>query len=382
MLAVRPAVPVLVAGQAVLLVRLEAGELVGAEGHVGACGGAVVGLDHVARGLLSGLIERLVDQAVGVAVVLEEVGGQRVLQDDGQLVVAGLDKAHVLPGGRLQLLLVEGHVQVVARVLAPLPAVGQHVVDVGDDLVGDGHVILAAVLLIQILTGLVDVAGLAAGIVVRGGVAPEGAGGLGEADVQRRIAAVGELVGLDVRQQVHGGALTGLGVVLRVVDRQGGVVHGGLIVVHLGIQALLHGVDVAVSVDGRAVLPARLGVQRHAPGVALGGLGGDAPLGIAGVLRGHVLRLLGGHLAGPLVAVRGVVENQLPHVDLGVVGDELHDRGVMAVPCGGRICSVAVVGIRISLCLCNSRLKAAAKCQRQYERKKPFCFHGSSSFLS
>ena len=221
MFAVRPAVPVLVAGQAVLLVRLEAGELIGAEGHVGAGRGAVVGLDHVAGGLLSGLIERLVDQAVGVAVVLEEVGGQRVLQDDGQLVVAGLEEANILPGGRLQLLLVEGHVQVVARVLAPLPAVGQHVVHVGDDLVGDKNIVLAAVLLIQILARLVDVAGLAAGIVVRGGVAPEGAGGLGEADVQRRIAAVGEFIGLDVRQQVHGGALTGLGVVLRIVDRQG-----------------------------------------------------------------------------------------------------------------------------------------------------------------
>ena len=381
MLAVRPDVPVLVAGQAVLLVRLEAGELIGAEGHVGAGRGAVVGLDHVAGGLLSGLIERLVDQAVGVAIVLEEVGGQRVLQDDGQLVVAGLEEANILPGGRLQLLLVEGHVQVVARVLAPLPAVGQHVVHVGDDLVGDKNIVLAAVLLIQILARLVDVAGLAAGIVVRGGVAPEGAGGLGEADVQRRVAIVGKLVGIDVRQQVHGGALTGLGVVLRIVDRQGGVVHGGLIVVHLGIQALLHGVDVAVGIDGRAVLPARLGVQRHAPGVALGCVGGDAPLGIARVLCGHVLRLLGGHLAGPLVAVCGIVQDELPHVDLGIVGDELHHGGVMAVPGGGGGARVAVEGVGIALRLCG-RCEADAKRQRQNQRKKPFRSHGSSSFLS
>ena len=161
-------------------------------------------------------------------------------------------------------------------------------------------------------------------IVILGGTAEEGA-------VLSQVYV--ELLGLNggVGHLIDG--LTGLIVVvvqLGVLD--GGValeVAVGTVVLHGRIQHLLHGVDVGVRVDGRAVSPLGVGVQGDLVDQLLGGeialrIGGE-PLLTIGVGGGDVLEI-GSAFEDPLEVDAVLSDGDVHHGHL----DEAHQSALIA----------------------------------------------------
>ena len=97
-LAVGPAVPLVVLLDSDLLVCLVSGELVGTVGSISLGGSAVLGLGKVALGELVGLVEVFLDYPVAGEVVLKIEIAYSLAEVDSYLVIAGLDKSDVLPG--------------------------------------------------------------------------------------------------------------------------------------------------------------------------------------------------------------------------------------------------------------------------------------------
>ena len=335
-LAVVPAVPVLVLLQAQSLAGLEGDQLVGAVGAGGLHAGVIGG------GLLI-LVQALVvqvglDQPVGGQGVQQVEAGQALGQGHGDLVVAGLVQANVLEGNLSPLLSVDQvHRQGGAIGLAPGFVAGDQSGQGVQGLVGQGD---------NAVSGLVGGQGLVLGNIevllavvvnkVLQDIATQLLAGNAQSNIDLLAVGVHILAVLTLGQVGDGvgvgliGGGAALGVALGVGNAHAlRIVVGSTVVQHFRIQQTLHGFHVVVSGDGGAVFPAGVGVQVDGVGVTGGRALGNAELGMILLdLLGHIHRLAGGHLRHELVAGEGGL-----HVALGVLnGIQLvvEDEGVEA----------------------------------------------------
>ena len=319
-LAIGVAVPVLVLLELHGLVGLIVGHLVGTVGHGGLNGG-VVGRGEGVTDLLDALVvDGLVHEPVAGQVVQQVEAGQGLLQNQSDLVLAGLQAADGVEGV-VCVGVVVGQVvaQLLARLVAPGGRAGELVQSI-QSLVVDLNV---AVLVSHALQLVVHALGEEAGVVGQGVAAHPTVACIVQTDVHN--SAVGSLVeavvALDQSVQSVGHGLTvrgvsllngaaAVGVVVGTCDGQVTViVVGGAVVHQLGIKQHLHGVDVGVCVDGGAVLPLGVGVQGDLVRVAGGSVGGNAELVAVHSLDvfGHINRHLGCHLGNDDVTGVGVL---------------------------------------------------------------------------
>ena len=137
-----------------------------------------------------------------------------------------------------------------------------------------------------------------------------------------------------------------------------GIVQVGAVVLHLGVEQLLHGVDVIISSDGFAVFPLCIGIELDFIHIALfGGVGGialaqrNAVLGqIVAMLGGDVLDG-GGHFIDPLIdAVFGVLDGHVAEANGeialqdGLIRIGFPGVGVPVVAQGGAIRMIRIGG--------------------------------------
>ena len=311
-LAVVVAVPVLVAVELDLLIHLEVRDLVGAVADGLLHGGAVVGV-HGSGGFLvvhslavgiieglAGLVQGLVDQPGAGQVVGHIEGGflHGALQDQVDGVVIDLLQANLVPGralgdgGGVQVLAGIGLVGSAGSQIVVIQILGGHPGLVGS-LVFDGRVAVHGV----VVDGDVLLSGVALSV--------QSAHAAPEVHVQIHFLTGGQQVGGSLGDQVIGG-LAGVEVVLRVDNHHvAGIVAVGAAVEHLGVQLLLHGVDVVVGGDLLAVLPAGVGIQGDTPG-----LGGFAfsHAELAHILARHVHGVIRGHFGQDGIAVLVLVQ--------------------------------------------------------------------------
>ena len=169
----------------------------------------------------------------------------------------------------------------------------------------------------------------------------------------------------------------------------------GAVVLHFRVEELLHGVDVAVSVDGFAVLPFCVGVKSDLPNVTLFGVLNGLTFGKIYVIFGKVVLVVssyvgdtGSHFPDPLIyAVLRVENGHSAEGAADVASDGIISVGFpsMIVPVGAESSGVALIGISIGLCsigrIVNVVVAVAfgfvAGCEAKYHyksKKKAHCF--------
>ena len=326
--------PVLVLHEHDLLVGLQGGHLVGAVGHGVFHGGAVVGGGQGTSGIHARFVVGLVYQpgagAAGQEVVEIDVLGVYIADGvvihlvaaDGGVVVAHIaDLAGIDEQGFLEQVVLLG-------LVGDAEQAGQHGLnDVFNNLaVFSGYLGVAVGVLIGSQLGDLVIQANAVVLVQIGQAhAVQGHAVRADVDIDHAVGnALVQIVG------VIGGFAVAIGGNHHVIDggtrvvvgqaarNSGltGVVQVGAVVLHLGVEQLLHGVDVIISSDGFAVFPLGIGVELDLKHVALfSGLGSvalgqrDVVLGqVVAVLGGHILDR-GGHFINPLIdAVFGVLD--------------------------------------------------------------------------
>ena len=370
------AVPVFVLHEHHLLVGLQGNQLVGAVGHGVLNGGAVVGGGQGTGGIHASFVVGLVYQpGVGAAdqevVEIDVLGGYiadgvviHLVAADGGVIVAHIaDLAGIDEQGFLQQVVLLGLVGDVEQagqdglnnVFHNLAVFGGYLgvavgVLIGGQL-GDFVIQANAVFLVQI-----GQAHAVQGHAVRADVDIDHA--VGNALVQIVGVIGGFAVAIGGNHHIIDG---GTRVVVGQAARNSGltgIVQVGAVVLHLGVEQLLHGVDVIISSDGFAVFPLGIGVELDFIHIALfGGVGGialaqrNAVLGqIVAMLGGDVLDG-GGHFIDPLIdAVFGVLDGHVAEANGeialqdGLIRIGFPGVGVPVVAQGGAIRMIRIGG--------------------------------------
>ena len=300
-------VPVLVTDINDLLAFLQGLHLVGAVGHGGFQSGAVVGGDQSASGVLTSLVQILVNQPVAGA------GGQEVVVVDLSLsnitdgVVVNLvaaDSAFVLALGIVVSVL--DVVGLIAGAFAP-SGNGDNGSQQSQGLVGQINLALSVSqsgqrghsLNIKVGSAIV------VHIELQGVAAQPGQSAVG-LDVQLVAVSVDvdAVFALHSSFQIGSFNNSGLtGIVVVVAAGNSGltaVVQVSTVVLHGRIQQGSHGVDVSVSIDGGAILPLHIGVQLDLEDIALDGLFDGLALGQSDLVGGQVSLMVSGHVGDGL----------------------------------------------------------------------------------
>ena len=360
-LAVGQAVVVLVALQDILLVGLERGQLVGAEGYGGLGGGAVgVGVNAVGHGSQRVVQVGLDQIGVGHGVV-QIKAGQGLVDNVDQLIVAQREDADFFPRS-LAIGEVIGDIvsQVVLRFVAPGIGAGEGVQG-GDGFIGDGNeaVLISGGRQHIPAAFLGNVAGA---LVVSQRTAAHPGITLVQAEVNLAALSggVGAVLALDQVGEIvsHSRAVGGVGlldglvglqVVLGIVDDHvAGVGAVSAVVLSLGSQQALVGLFIVVGSDGGAVLPLQVVPQGDLPCLILSALFQAV---LADVVGSHVFRIIRSHAGNQRIAVFGFIVIEAVQASRHIIQNLRISVGLVGVgvPVGGENSQRGVVGVG---CLC------------------------------
>ena len=354
MLAIGPAVPILVPLKSEALVGFERGELVGAGCAVVVNSGAVVGGYEVAGGGLACLVELLIYEPAAGEAGEEVEHGLGLLENIVEGVIVALDETNVLPGSLfIDTAYIEAELVPCFGIgVAEVSCDNEELCDIFfSDLNEAAFVCFAAPdVSIQVGAVLIHESGLVVLvlIVILDRTAVEDAICIDAYIVSflSPYIAVGiGCVGIDVLSN-----LIVIHVSKRVLDSGlAGGVAAGAIVLHAGAYALLHGVYVGIGIDRGAILPLCSGVEVELvdPAFTLSALGKPVSGFFPGV--GYVGDS-GNHLVYPCIV--SVLVHGYVYGDTFDVAHELALIAVlpgMGVPGGGGACHGQPVGVVLCL---------------------------------